>query len=123
MASLTNHAITIENAKSMIVGFDEIKIRNKPEPSLVLPAVAAATGVTEDEIRSNSRSEKTVLARRISCFILNRDLNLTTTASGSILNKNHASVINGVKYIENQIKKDFKLRHNLQKVRNTLKIN
>ena len=26
-------------------GFDEIKLNNKPEPSLVLPAVAAATAV------------------------------------------------------------------------------
>tara|TARA_B100000902_G_scaffold186177_1_gene178520 strand:- start:170 stop:1453 length:1284 start_codon:yes stop_codon:yes gene_type:complete len=123
MASLTSQDITIETAKSMIIGFDQIKLKNKPEPSLVLPAVAAATGVTEDEIKSSSRSEKTVLARRLSCFILNRDLNLTTTASGSILNKNHASVIVGVKFVESQIKKDFELRHNLQKVRNALKIN
>ena len=90
MTSLTNQTISLENAKSMIIGFDEIKLNNKPEPSLVLPAVAAATGVSEDEIKSNSRSEKIVNARRLSCFVLNKDLNLTTTASGSILNKNHA---------------------------------
>ena len=96
MSSLTNQTISLENAKSMIIGFDEIKLNNKPEPALVLPAVAAATGVSEDEIKSNSRSEKIVNARRLSCFVLNKDLNLTTTASGSILNKNHSSVINGV---------------------------
>ena len=94
MSSLTNQTISLENAKSMIIGFDEIKLNNKPEPALVLPAVAAATGVSEDEIKSNSRSEKIVNARRLSCFVLNKDLNLTTTASGSILNKNHSSVIN-----------------------------
>ena len=47
MSSLTNQNINIENAKSMIVGFDEIKIRNKPEPSLVFRAVYKATGVAE----------------------------------------------------------------------------
>ena len=123
MSSLTNQIITLENAKSMIIGFDEIKLSNKPEPSLVLPAVAAATGVSEDEIKSNSRSEKIVNARRLSCFVLNKDLNLTTTASGSILNKNHSSVINGVKFVEKKLKSDFDLRHCLQQIRNTLKIN
>ena len=123
MSSLTNQTISLENAKSMIIGFDEIKLNNKPEPSLVLPAVAAATGVSEDEIKSNSRSEKIVNARRLSCFVLNKDLNLTTTASGSILNKNHSSVINGVKFVEKKLKSDFDLRHSLQKIRNTLKIN
>ena len=123
MSSLTNQTISLENAKSMIIGFDEIKLSNKPEPSLVLPAVAAATGVSEDEIRSSSRSEKIVNARRLSCFVLNKDLNLTTTASGSILNKNHSSVINGVRFVENKLKSDFDLRHCLQQIRNTLKIN
>ena len=123
MSSLTNQTISLENAKSMIIGFDEIKLSNKPEPSLVLPAVAAATGVSEDEIRSSSRSEKIVNARRLSCFVLNKDLNLTTTASGSILNKNHSSVINGVRFVEKKLKSDFDLRHCLQQIRNTLKIN
>ena len=123
MSSLTNQKISLENAKSMIIGFDEIKLNNKPAPSLVLPAVAAATGVSEDEIKSNSRTEKIVNARRLSCFVLNKDLNLTTTASGSILNKNHSSVINGVRFVEKKLKSDFDLRHCLQQVRNTLKIN
>ncbi len=123
MSSLTNQTISLENAKSMIIGFDEIKLNNKPEPALVLPAVAAATGVSEDEIKSNSRSEKIVNARRLSCFVLNKDLNLTTTASGSILNKNHSSVINGVRFVEKKLKSDFDLRHCLQQIRNTLKIN
>ncbi len=123
MTSLTNQTLSLENAKSMIIGFDEIKLNNKPEPSLVLPAVAAATGVSEDEIKSNSRSEKIVNARRLSCFVLNKDLNLTTTASGSILNKNHSSVINGVRFVEKKLKSDFDLRHCLQQIRNTLKIN
>ena len=123
MSSLINQTISLENAKSMIIGFDEIKLNNKPEPALVLPAVAAATGVSEDEIKSNSRSEKIVNARRLSCFVLNKDLNLTTTASGSILNKNHSSVIKGVRFVEKKLKSDFDLRHCLQQIRNTLKIN
>ena len=123
MSSLTNQDINIENAKSMIVGFDEIKVRNKPEPSLVVPAVSKATGITENEIKGKGRAEDIVMARRLSCFVLNKDLNLTTTASGSLLNKNHASIINGVKFIEKELKSNFNLRHNLQQVRNTLKIN
>ena len=121
--SLTDQDINIENAKSMIIGFDEIKVRNKPEPSLVIPAVSKATGVSEDEIKGKGRAEDIVIARRLSCFVLNKDLNLTTTASGAMLNKNHASIINGVKFIEKELKSNFNLRHSLQQVRNALKIN
>ena len=79
--------------------------------------------MSEDEIKGKGRAENIVIARRLSCFILNRDLSLTTTASGSLLNKNHSSIINGVKYIEKELKSNFKIRHNLQLVRNSLKIN
>ena len=113
MSSLTNQDINIENAKSMIVGFDEIKIKNKPEASLVIPAVSKTTGVSEDEIKGKGRAEKIVIARRLSCFVLNKDLNLTTTASGAMLNKNHASIINGVKFIEKELKSNFNLRLSL----------
>ena len=123
MSSLTNQTISLENAKSMIIGFDEIKLNNKPEPALVLPAVAAATGVSEDEIKSNSRNAQVVYARRISSFILNKDLNLTLAASGNILgNKNHATILNAVRFIENSIDSDIDLRYNLQTIRNSLKI-
>ena len=123
MISLTNQEITIDVAKSMIIGFDEIKLQNKPDPTDVIPAVSKALGVSEDEIKGKGRAENIVIARRLSCFILNRDLSLTTTASGSLLNKNHSSIINGVKYIEKELKSNFKIRHNLQLVRNSLKIN
>ena len=123
MSSLTNQDINIENAKSMIIGFDEIKVKNKPEPSLVIPAVSKATGISEDEIKGKGRGVDIVMARRLSCFVLNKDLNLTTTASGSLLNKNHASIINGVKFIEKELKNNFNIRRNLQQIRNTLKIN
>ena len=85
--------------------------------------MSKATGVSEDEIKGKGRAEKIVIARRLSCFVLNKDLNLTTTASGTLLNKNHSSIINGVKFIEKELKSNFNLRHNLQQIRNTLKIN
>ena len=83
-------------------GFDDIKIHNKPLPSDVLNKVAAHLGVPEEEIKSNSRNAQVVYARRISSFILNKDLNLTLAASGNILgNKNHATILNAVRFIEN----------------------
>ena len=69
MISLTNQEITINVAKSMIIGFDEIKIQNKPEPGAVIPAVSKALGVSEDEIKGKGRTENIVIARRLSSFI------------------------------------------------------
>ena len=123
MSQLRGEQISLDGAKSMIIGFDDIKIQNKPLPSDVLNKVAAHLGVSEEEIKSNSRNAQVVYARRISSFILNKDLNLTLTASGNILgNKNHATILNAVRFIENSIDSDFDLRYNLQTIRNSLKI-
>ena len=123
MSQLRGEQINLDGAKSMIIGFDDIKIHNKPLPSDVLNKVAAHLGVPEEEIKSNSRNAQVVYARRISSFILNKDLNLTLAASGNILgNKNHATILNAVRFIENSIDSDFDLRYNLQTIRNSLKI-
>ena len=60
---------------------------------------------------------------KLSSFILNKDLNLTLAASGNLLgNKNHATVLSAVRFVEGSIDSDFDLRYNLQKIRNSLKI-
>ena len=123
MSQLKEKEISLDSAKSMIIGFDDIKINNKPMPSEVLKEVATHLGVSEEEIKSNSRSAQIVYARRISSFILNKDLNLTLAASGSLLgNKNHATVLSAVRFVEGSMDSDFDLRYNLQKIRNSLKI-
>ena len=123
LSQLRGEKIDIDTAKSMIIGFDDIKINYKPMPSQVINAVANHLGVTEAEIKSDSRGSQIVYARRISSFILNKDLNLTLSASGSFLgNKNHATVLNAVKFIESSFDNDFELRHKIQEIRNTLKI-
>jgi len=123
MSQLKGEPIDIDGAKSMIIGFDDIKINNKPLPSEVLQKVATHLGVSEEEIKSNSRSAQIVYARRISSFILNKDLNLTLSASGAILgNKNHATVLNAVRFVETSMESDFDMRYNLQKIRNSLRI-
>ena len=122
MSSLTNQTISLENAKSMIIGFDEIKLNNKPEPLWFFLLLQRQLEFQKTKLKVIV-DLKIVNARRLSCFVLNKDLNLTTTASGSILNKNHSSVINGVKFVEKKLKSDFDLRHCLQQIRNTLKIN
>ncbi len=123
MTQLKEEILDIDSAKSMIIGFDDIKISNKPMPSEVLKEVAAQLGVSEEEIKSDSRSAQIVYARRISGFILNKDLNLTLAASGSLLgNKNHATILNAVRFVEGSVDTDFDLRYNLQRIRNSLKI-
>ncbi|MEC7880738.1 MAG: helix-turn-helix domain-containing protein [Chloroflexota bacterium] len=123
MSQLKGELIDLDGAKSMIIGFDDIKINNKPLPGEVIHKVAAHLGVTEEEIKSNSRGAQIVYARRLSSFILNKDLNLTLSASGSILgNKNHATVLNAVRFVESSLESDFDMRHSLQKIRNSLRI-
>ena len=56
-------------------------------------------------------------------YILRKDLHLTASASGNIIgNKNHVTVLNAVKFVEEGLLSDNKLRLNLQQIRNTLNI-
>ena len=123
ITQLKQEVLDLETAKTMIVGFDQIKIKIRPGPEEVISAVADYFAVSEDEIRSNSRSSQITKARRLSSYILRKDLHLTASASGSIIgNKNHVTVLNAVKFIEAGLLSDNKLRLHLQQIRNTLNI-
>jgi chromosomal replication initiation ATPase DnaA len=48
---------------------------------------------------------------------------MTASASGHIIgNKNHATVLNAVKFIEDNLISDKNLRYNIQQIRNSLNI-
>ena len=123
MIQLKGSEITLETAKTMIVGFDEIKLKKRPEPESVITIIANYFNVSEEEIKSSSRSSQIIRARRMSSYILRKDLHLTASASGNIIgNKNHATVLNAVKFIEDNLISDKNLRYNLQQIRNSLNI-
>ena len=123
ITQLKQEVLDLETAKTMIVGFDQIKIKIRPGPEEVISVVADYFAVSEDEIRSNSRSSQITKARRLSSYILRKDLHLTASASGNIIgNKNHVTVLNAVKFVEEGLLSDNKLRLNLQQIRNTLNI-
>jgi len=123
MIQLKGGEMTLETAKTMIIGFDEIKLKKRPEPENVITAIADYFNVSEEEIKSSSRSSQIIRARRISSYILRKDLHLTASASGYIIgNKNHATVLNAVKFIENKLISDKNLRYNIQQIRNSLNI-
>tara|TARA_B110000438_G_C15766658_1_gene629935 strand:- start:100 stop:1419 length:1320 start_codon:yes stop_codon:yes gene_type:complete len=123
MIQLKGADMTLETAKTMIVGFDEIKLKKRPEPENVIATIADYFNVSKEEIKSSSRSSQIIRARRISSYILRKDLHMTASASGHIIgNKNHATVLNAVKFIEDNLISDKNLRYNIQQIRNSLNI-
>lgn len=68
------------------------------------------TGYTKDELKSISRTGPVTIVRNtlIKYF---RDLGMTTTKIGSIMNRDHSTVINSI----NSVKLDFKLNRELRK--------
>ena len=123
MIQLKGTEMTLETAKTMIVGFDEIKLKKRPDPKNVITVIAEYFNVSEEEIKSSSRSSQIIRARRISSYILRKDLHLTASVSGHIIgNKNHATVLNAVKFIEDNLISDKNLRYNIQQIRNSLNI-
>ena len=62
--------------------------------------VAAAYGVTLDDIRSRSRVARLATARAVTCFLLNRCLNMSTNEVGKAIFRDHASVMHSCRQVE-----------------------
>lgn len=63
-------------------------------------AINAVYGVSEIELKSPSRAMKATQARQVLYFLLNKDLYMTTTQIGRFLDRDHSTVIYGVKVAE-----------------------
>jgi chromosomal replication initiation ATPase DnaA len=87
----------------------------------ILKAVSEVTLISEEDILSKSRLKETVLARHLYCYFACEKTRYSLKSIGTLINRDHASVIHGnkrilyeleyypeVKYIIKRI--DFKLK-------------
>lgn len=73
--------------------------------------------VTPDLLKGRSRVEQINEPRIIFCYLAHKVLNLTSTSVASVLNRNHATVLNACKRVEGFMKFDKEYREMINELR------
>jgi chromosomal replication initiator protein len=75
-------------------------------PSAILLAVGRYYGVNADELKGKSRHKQIVEPRQISMYLLREDAHLSSPEIGRLLNRDHTTVLHGLKQVMNDIARD-----------------
>jgi chromosomal replication initiator protein len=86
-------------------------------PMSILTAVARYFGVKSDDLKGKARNKQIVLPRHIAMYLLREDGHLSTPEVGRLLNRDHTTVLHGVKQVIGDIARDGPSRAAVRGVR------
>jgi chromosomal replication initiator protein len=91
-------------------------------PNAILLAVARYFGVRVDDLKGRARHKQIVVPRQIAMYVLCEDAHLSTPDAGRLLNRDHTTVLHGIKQIANDIARDGPSRDAVLGVREVLSV-
>jgi chromosomal replication initiator protein len=86
----------------------------------VLTAVSRYFDVRIDDLKGKSRYKQIVVPRQIAMYLLREDAQLSTPEVGRLLNRDHTTVLHGVKQVANDIARDGPSRSSVRGVREAI---
>jgi chromosomal replication initiator protein len=86
-------------------------------PLAILTAVARYFGVKADDLKGKARHKQIVGPRHVAMYLLREDGHLSTPEVGRLLNRDHTTVLHGMKQIANDIARDGPSRAAVRGVR------
>ena len=86
----------------------------------VLTAVSRYYGVKLDDLKSKARHKQIVIPRQIAMYLLHEDARLSTPEIGRLLNRDHTTVLHGLKQVTTDIARDGPARAAVRGVREVL---
>lgn len=91
-------------------------------PNAILMAVARYFGVRVDDLKGRARHKQIVVPRQIAMYLLCQDAHLSTPDAGRLLNRDHTTVMHGLKQVANDIARDGPSRAAVRGVRDVLAV-
>ena len=89
-------------------------------PNAILLAVGRFYGINSDELKGRSRHKHFVEPRQIAMYLLRQDAHLSSPDIGRLLNRDHTTVLHGLKQIAADISRDGPSRAAIRGVRDTV---
>jgi chromosomal replication initiator protein len=86
-------------------------------PVAILTAVARYFGIKADDLKGKARHKQIVGPRQVAMYLLREDGHLSTPEVGRLLNRDHTTVLHGLKQIANDIARDGPSRAAVRGVR------
>jgi chromosomal replication initiator protein len=86
-------------------------------PMSILIAVARYFGVKTDDLKGKARNKQVVVPRQIAMYLLREDAHLSTPEVGRLLNRDHTTVLHGMKQVAGDIARDGPSRAAVRGVR------
>ncbi len=86
-------------------------------PVAILTAVARYFGVKADDLKGKARHKQIVGPRQVAMYLLREDGQLSTPEVGRLLNRDHTTVLHGLKQVANDIARDGPSRAAVRGVR------
>ena len=106
-SKLMNEEVTLEVAKDSLKDIINKDNEVKITPDLIIKTVSEHLNILEDDIRSKKRSQDIATARQIVMYLCREYTVLALKSIGNAVGgKDHATVINGIKRIEEKMNED-----------------
>ena len=87
------------------------------QPKKVIETVANYYGIEAREVLGKSRQKDIKTARQIAMSLMNEELDLSTVRIGNEFQKDHTTIMHGIKVIKEDLKNDFNLRSQISELR------
>lgn len=106
-SKLMNEEVTLEVAKDSLKDIITKDSNQNITPDLIIKVVSEHMDISEEDIRSKKRSQDIATARQVVMYLC-RELTVLSLKSigNAVGGKDHATVINGIKRIEEKINED-----------------
>ncbi len=118
--SLINKELTPDVVLEALKDYGE-SAQNKVTPEYIIEKCASFYGVKKEDIYSDKRTKDIALARQVVMYILKDVTDFSFPKIGSILGKDHATVLYSVKKISKDMEKDESLKFNVEGLINDIK--
>ena len=87
----------------------------------IIKWVCSSLNVSEKDLIGASRQRELVRARHLSMYLLKNEAAMPVTNIGRLMgNRNHSTVLHGIRAISNGLKHDIALRNDLEQIRKRL---
>ncbi len=127
-----NQLVALSDLKNMTPGelisdgYMEDSAYQKPKaisPKQVIDKVAKYYDISSKDLLGTSRVAHIKTPRQVAMYLLNEELGLSTVRIGTEFNKDHTTILHGVKKIKGDLKLDFSLREQVASLREKIYAN
>ena len=96
------------------------RTEERARPLMAEYGVARYYGINADELKGKSRHKQIVEPRQLAMYLLREDAHLSTPEIGRLLNRDHTTVLHGLKQVVNDIARDGPSRAAVRGVREVI---